>query len=310
MYTRIYLGLDGGATKTSLTALNLSREVVAEETGKPANFQVIGAEQASANLLEVTESVLKKLNADLSEVKAIYLALAGAGRKNDAEKMLDAFVKLLIAKDYPVPKVRVDSDALAALEGAFGGKPGMVLISGTGSILFAKNYEGKVQSVGGWGRVIGDEGSGYALGRQCLTAVAKEFDGRGKKTAMTWLLKDMKRIGNPKSLISAIYQYDLDIASVAPVVLEAAERGDEVALDIISSSAGELVKYVSAMLRELNEVLPLALSGGLLSTDNFFSRKFRETMSEEFPDIEIRDPEYSPSMGAGLLAYELGEIWD
>jgi hypothetical protein len=64
------------------------------------------------------------------------------------------------------------------------------------------------------------------------------------------------------------------------------------------------------MLRELNEVLPLALSGGLLSTDNFYSRKFRETMREEFPDIEIREPEYSPSMGAALLAYELGEIWD
>ncbi|MFZ1080328.1 MAG: BadF/BadG/BcrA/BcrD ATPase family protein, partial [Candidatus Kryptoniota bacterium] len=187
-----FLGFDGGATKISAVTLNLEKEVVAEEVGKPANFQIMGIEQASINILEVTESILGKLNADFSQVKAMYLGLAGTGRKSDAEKMLNGFVNLLVVKKYPVPKIQVGSDAIAALEGAFGGKAGMIFIGGTGSILFAKEADGEMQRVGGWGRFIGDEGSGYALGRSCLTAIAKEFDGRGKKTNLTHLLGDKK----------------------------------------------------------------------------------------------------------------------
>lgn len=265
-----FLGFDGGATKISAVTLNLEKEVVAEEVGKPANFQIMGIEQASINILEVTESILGKLNADFSQVKAMYLGLAGTGRKSDAEKMLNGFVNLLVVKKYPVPKIQVGSDAIAALEGAFGGKAGMIFIGGTGSILFAKEADGEMQRVGGWGRFIGDEGSGYALGRSCLTAIAKEFDGRGKKTNLTHLLGDKKNIYSPESLISAVYQNNFDVASAAPIVIEAAEKGDEVALEIVMVNTDELMLHISAMLKKLKKPLPLVLVGSILSSDNIF----------------------------------------
>lgn len=308
MNISIYLGFDGGASKTNVIALDSGRNVVAEATGKPANFQVTGIDQTSSNLLDATESILKKLNADFSRIGAVCFALAGAGRKNDAEKVRRSFVSVLGGKKYPIPQIRVESDAVAALEGAFGGGPGMIFIGGTGSILFAKDADGKIYRVGGWGRYIGDEGSGYALGRSCLSAIAKEFDGRGKITAMTQMLREKMKLDNPECLIEEVYQDNFDISSAATIVTEAAGRNDEVALAIVYKNIDDLAQHVSAMLGKLSRPLPLVLIGSLLSTDNFFSRSFRRKMEEKFPQIEIREPLFSPAMGAALLAFGSGHL--
>ncbi len=290
MDLQLYFGFDGGATKTNVVALNSQKEVVAEASGKPANFQIIGSKQASLNIFELTELLLEKIGADFSQIKTMYLALAGAGRKDDSRKMLGSFVNLLDSKRYPIPKVQVESDATAALEGSFGGKPGMILISGTGSILFAKDDENKVYRVGGWGRFIGDEGSGYAIGRSCLAAAARHFDGRGKETLMTRLLCEKMMIDDPESLVGAVYQNNFDIASAASVVIEAAGKNDGVALEIVTENVDELIQHVIAMLKKLRRPLPLVLIGSIISSDNGFSSSFRNGMKEKFPEIEIRVP--------------------
>jgi N-acetylglucosamine kinase-like BadF-type ATPase len=307
MDSQLYLGFDGGATKTDVVALNSKKEVVGEATGNPSNFQVIGVKQASVNIFDLTELVLGKIGSDFSNIKTMYLALAGAGRKDDARKMLGGFVGLLDSKRYPIPKIQVEGDGTAALEGAFGGMPGMVLISGTGSILFAKDEENKIYRVGGWGRLIGDEGSGYALGRSCLAAVARELDGRGSQTMMTRLLCEKMKIENPESMIGEVYQKDFDIASVATVVIEAAEKGDEVAVGIISENVDDLMRHISAILKKMNKPVPLALTGSLLSNENIFSRSFRNKLKEQFPQIEVMEPQFSSAVGAALLAYKMAQ---
>jgi N-acetylglucosamine kinase-like BadF-type ATPase len=305
MSQSLFLGFDGGATKTKGVALNPEKQIIAEGAGKSANFQIIGVEQASRNIVSVIELILKKVSADFSQIKTMYLGLAGAGRKDDAEKMRDGFIDFLEKKKYPVPKVQVESDAIAALEGAFGGKPGMILIGGTGSVLFAKEDSGEIHRVGGWGRSIGDEGSGYALGRSCLTAVAKEFDGRGKKTMMTRLLKEKKNIDSPQSLIAEVYQKNFDISSAAPIVIEAAEKEDGVALEIVMANADELIKHICAMLNKLKMPLPLVLIGSILSADNILSQSFRKKMVDKFPEMTIQNPEFPPAVGAALLAFKM-----
>jgi len=307
MDLQLYLGFDGGATKTNVVALNSKKEFVGEEAGKPSNFQVIGTKQASINIFELTEVLLEKIGSDFSRIKSMYLALAGAGRKDDARKMLGGFVDLLDSKKYVIPKIQVESDGTASLEGAFGGKPGMILISGTGSILFARDDKNEIHQIGGWGRFIGDEGSGYALGKSCLAAVAKASDGRGKFTMMARLLFEKMKIENPESLIKEVYQNNFDIATAASVVIESAEKDDEIALDIISKNIDELIQHVSAMLKKLTMPLPLAIVGSVISSDNIFSRGFRKRMRDEFPQIEIREPEFSPAMGAARLAYKMGQ---
>ncbi len=304
----LFLGFDGGATKTAGAALNSEKKLVAEAAGAAANFQIIGVEKASENILIITESILKKANADFPRIHAMFLGLTGAGRPDDAKRMRDGFIEFLDKRNLPVPKVQVGSDAIAALEGAFTGKPGMILISGTGSILFAKNGTETIHRVGGWGRFIGDEGSGYAIGKACLTAIAKEFDGRGKKTMMSQLLKEKKTISDPQSLIVEIYQKNFDIAAAAPIAIEAAEKGDEAALEIMTESAAQLAEHVGAIVNKLKEPLPLAFIGSILTTKNILSQKLRNIIEKNFPEIKIQEAESSPAVGAALLAFKIEEV--
>lgn len=298
----IFLGFDGGATKTTGIAMDPGRNVFAEETGGPANFQIIGTEKASESIFSVTEALLKKAGTSSRHVKVMYLGLTGAGRIADADRMRDAFIEFLRNKGFPVPDVRIGSDAIAALEGAFAGRPGMILISGTGSILFAKDEDEKIHRVGGWGRYIGDEGSGYALGRACLSAIAKEFDGRGRKTSMSRLLKEARGIDTSQALISEIYRNKLEIASLAPLVIQAAGDGDEIAAHIVAHAANELSDHVRGILPKLKTTVPIVLAGSILSTDNSLSRKVRQLIQENFPNLTIQDAEHSPAFGAALLA--------
>lgn len=298
----LFLGFDGGATKTTGTAIDEMRNIVAVKTGGPSNFQIIGTDKAAANILSLIEDILRETNSDFASVKGIYLGLTGAGRVADADRMMSAFVAAVQKRGYRSPNVKIGSDAIAALEGAFGGKPGMILISGTGSILFAKDHYGRVHRVGGWGRFIGDEGSGYALGRSCLSAVAREFDGRGQKTSMTVLLKDRNGIDSPESLITEVYRNNLDIASLAPTVIQAASDGDEVASGIASAAAADLVDHIRSALPGLGTQVPIVLGGSILSSDNFISRKVSSILNESFPGMIIRQPQFPPSVGAAFLA--------
>ncbi len=305
MTESLFLGFDGGATKTTGVAIDSSRNVVAEETGGPSNFQIIGTEKASENIVATAELILTKAGADFSRIKTVYLGLTGAGRIGDADRMRDGFIGYLVKRHYPVPVIQIGSDAIAALEGAFSGRPGMILISGTGSILFAKDDDERIHRVGGWGRLIGDEGSGYAIGRACLAAVSREMDGRGRKTLMSSLLKERKLIENQRTMIAAVYQDNLDIASLATIVIEAAEREDEAALEIVANAVRELTSHVRAALPKLNKAVPLALIGSVLSTDNFLSRNVKQLIKTEFPQISIQKPDHPPALGAALLALKI-----
>lgn len=298
----IFLGFDGGATKTAGAAIDSSAKVIAEASGKASNFQIIGVEKASENIFEVFQTILKLANADFHEVKGIFLGLTGAGREIDRQRMQDGFKSFLTKRGIPVPDIFVDSDAIAALEGAFFGKPGMILISGTGSILFAKDEDGTVYRVGGWGRYIGDEGSGYAIGRAGLTATAREFDGRGKPTAISIILKEKFGIKSPQDLVTKIYQEGFDIASAATAVLEAAEIKDPVAIEILEQSSNDLLEHVQAIIKKTGKTLPIAFVGSILTSKNLLSTKLRQGLSEKFKEVQIRSAEASPAVGAALLA--------
>lgn len=302
MQDSLFLGFDGGASKTTGVAIDANRKILAEATGGPSNFQIIGTERASGNILSVIEAILSKVGGDFARIETMYLGLTGAGRINDADRMRDGFIHFLDSRRYNIPEIRIGSDAIAALEGAFAGKPGAILISGTGSILFAKDNNERIHRVGGWGRYIGDEGSGYAIGRDCVTAVARQMDGRGKETSLSRLLKDEKGIDNSQAMITGVYQSKLELASLAPLVVRAATGGDEVAAEILKRAARDLAEHVRAILPHLTGEIHMVLSGSVIASDNLLSRSLRQLLQDNFPNIIIQEPEFSPAVGAALLA--------
>lgn len=300
---KFYIGLDGGGTKTKLVVADENLNKIFEKEGGASNFLMAGVEKVSEMLLNLIADSLKEAKLDAKDIEAILIGTTGAGRRSDAERLENGFKEISKNKGFSFSNFFVESDARIALEGAFSGKSGAILIAGTGSIMFGKDSTGVIHRVGGFGRFIGDQGSGYMLGRKGLIAVSKHFDGRGIPTKLSKLLYEKFNISSPEELITEIYRNNFDIASVAPLVMQAAEMNDEVCMDILEEESEELIMHIVAMMEKIKEPeLKVCLIGGVISNDNIYSRMFKEKVSKKFKNVKIQPPELEPAMGAVLMA--------
>ena len=151
------------------------------------NIQVKGLDSVKTTLMNMISILRKQAKIELNDINTIYLSLSGAGR--DLEKLNQ---KSLEGYKLHRIKVIVENDAICALASGTYGESGIVLIAGTGSISYCYNKKtNELNRVGGWGYVLGDEGSGYDIGRQALVAIMKSYDGRGKSTQLTEALKNI-----------------------------------------------------------------------------------------------------------------------
>jgi len=302
------IGIDGGGTKTDSAIADLSGKIIHHTTGKPSNFLVVGIEEAVENIFDLIEENLFKLEGDFADVKQIVIGVAGAGREEDAFLLEKGFKDYSDQEGVHFKGVKVVSDAHIALEGAFPDSAGCILIAGTGSILFGKDKKGVIHRVGGFGRLIGDEGSGYSIGRKALNAVSKESDGRGEETLISELLNAKMNSGLSTSIISKVYKEKLDVASVAKIVINAAEERDAIAENILDEEADELVLHIRSLINKiLIDELDVAFSGSLIDNDNFYSDLLKQKIKSTLPRVKVIKPAASPVSGAILFAKRLAD---
>jgi len=300
------IGIDGGGTKTDCAIADLSGKIINQTTGKPSNFLVIGVEEAIENIFALIEENLFSLEGDFADVKQIVIGVAGAGREEDAKLLEKGFKDYADQQRVHFKGVKVVSDAHIALEGAFPNSVGCILIAGTGSILFGKDENGVIHRVGGFGRLIGDEGSGYSIGRKALTAVSKASDGRGEETLISELLDAKMNSNTSKNIISKVYNENLDVASVARIVIEAAEEGDPIAEDILDEEADELVLHIRSLITKIHtDKLSVAFSGSLIDNKNYYSDLLKIKIKSTLPNIKVIKPANPPVNGAILFAKRL-----
>ncbi len=313
--TEYVIGMDGGGTKTAAMLASRSGSVVAEATGGASNFQVIGVEEAARVLHEVITACCGKAGCSLSQVGAVVAGLGGAGREADQQRMREAVRQRLAKKGQTVPAILIESDARIALEGAFKGAAGIILISGTGSIAFGKGYDGTVHRVGGWGRILGDEGSGYFLGREGLNVVTRSLDGRIRKTILAKLVAEKFGLADQERIIAAVYRENFDIASVAPLVIQAAAEHDPDCERILNRATFELTEHVRALTLKIEasargharQKLPLAFIGSVITADSIFKKILYHKITFSLPQISIVTPASPPAFGAVLMAQRLAE---
>ncbi|MGD1046355.1 MAG: BadF/BadG/BcrA/BcrD ATPase family protein [Bacteroidota bacterium] len=305
------IGIEGGGTKTTAVLCALDSIILSEAQGGPSNFHIVGIEKTVSTLLDLIQTCCHSVGCSVSQIGAVVAGLAGAGRVLDQQRIIDRLLELAHMKSLNLEKVSIESDARIALEGAFSGKPGVVVISGTGSIVFGKDEHDKVYRAGGWGRFIGDEGSGYAIGREAFRAVAKCLDGYGEKTKLVKLFDEKFGLGTQDAIIDAIYGEKYDFPSVVPMVIEAASKGDPVAKRILIRACSDLVEVIDTVLLKMNKgkkgvpKRPLAFVGSLLMNDNLYSHKMRSVIKREVPLASLRNAEVSPVVGAALMAIQL-----
>ena len=304
------VGMDGGATKTAAMLSDLAGQVLVEETGGPSNPQVVGAEKSANVIVDLLEKLCAKAKCGTNEVLFTVAGLAGAGREGDKDRVRLAAVAEAKKRKLAIGKVGIESDGRISLEGAFKGRLGIILIAGTGSFSLAKDHKGAIHRAGGWGRVVGDEGSGYVIGRDGLNAVAKHLDGRGKATLLTKLVDERLGLSNQEKIINGVYRENFDVARVAPLVIEAAEGKDTECARILNKATFELFEHVRTLVNKIEESsrarskISLSFIGSLISNDNIYRKILTHKITFSLPQVNVIAPEAPPAYGAVLLSIQ------
>lgn len=267
---RFVLALDGGGTKTRAAMCNPAGKIVAMSEGEATNPLSRPWEAVEKTIRLLVQEVIERAETDEAAVSVLYLGLAGADRPQVTDRLRESF-----AAQWG-ERLALDNDAVSALYAGTFGEPGIVLIAGTGSIAYAVTAKGERQRTGGWGYLVGDEGSGYDIGRKGAAAVLRASDGRGKTTALTGLYLEHFGLNRPEELIARIYGGDnprKELADTSTLVEKAASLGDEVAMELIGLAADDLVELAAVSLRKAGSSLPVVLAGGLLSADTVLRRE-------------------------------------
>ncbi len=298
------LGVDGGGTKTQGLLADGAGTVLARGRGNGSNQNVIGIDNAALNLAELIVSLAKTAARPVSDIGSAVLGLAGAGSARDRQVLTEAVHARLRAMDLPAVPITIQTDGRVALEGAFNGGPGVVAVAGTGSVVMGKSPGGETLSIGGWGRVIGDEGSGYFIGLEAIKAVSREIDGRGEAGRLRVALSSRFGLETRERFIAAVYREKFDIPSIAPAVLEAAEAGDAVALGILSRASGALALQVVAAIDRLGMRggAGVVMIGGLIDHESIYSLMLAAEIRKSVPAANFHAPMNGPAHGALLLA--------
>lgn len=294
-------GWDGGGTKTQVLCLDAHGERLAEGVFGPLNLN--GAD--SARVVETVRAGVAFMADQPGGLSACaQLVIGTAGVSN--EEAVCLLTEAVRAAGYSGGLMLL-GDQEIALAGAIEG-PGAVLVAGTGSICCGRDETGRTVRVGGYGYLIDDEGSGYALGRDILTAVVRAEDGRCGSTVLTEKVRRVLGTADVRSMVTWLYAPKTgkkEIAALAPLLLEAIAEGDEASVRIADKAARELAALAVAAWRELGlEKGELALAGSILMRYPCIREGVKRRCQEACPQMTVIAPRGSAVQGAARLAYE------
>jgi len=294
------IGIDAGGTKTVAFLADEAGEIVAEGRGPGANLPVSGELEVEKVLHGVMEAALGERSVVPA---AICLGIAGVDREDQLRT-----VQALMRRISRTSRVLVVNDALIALVAGARDSPGIVVISGTGSIVYGKNARNEAARAGGWGPVIGDEGSGFWMGREALAAVMRAADGRGPATRLTAEIFARFQIATADELVQVVYGRGLPrtaVAALAPVVQGAADERDPVAVRILERAADELVRGATAVAERLEmrgDAFQFVLAGGIFQVVPWLVTELTRRLAETAPRAQVRPLDCEPAVGAVWLA--------
>ena len=292
------IGIDAGGTKTV--------GLLADETGKVLAKAISG----SANLVMKGELAVEKVIFDVIEsleapepVAALCLGIAGVGQPG-AEQLIHDVLRRLGQRQ----PVRVVNDALVALVAGAPSGVGIVIVAGTGSIAYGVDPDGHTARSGGWGYLLGDEGSAFWLGHYAVRHAIRAADGRGVTTSLYDLICDKLEVSDPTELVEWFYDQELSrnrVADLASLVEAAADDGDEAAENLLDQAAKHLASAARAVADQLTfpDPYPIVLSGGAFKACPSLHLRLNDLLDS--PEMGVQLLEGEPAMGAVTLALEL-----
>lgn len=301
------IGVDGGGTASSASLVALDGTVLAQSRGGPANYLLSGVGRIADVVGELIAQVKLAAGVERHVPRSICLSLAGAGRPRARRAVLGAIERRIPAQD-----IIITGDGVAALVGAFPGGAGIALIAGTGVLAMGVDEQGRSARAGGWGHLLGDEGSGFDLGRRTVLAALASENQSGDPTILAAKIEARLGLTSVDALVDWVYtEREASVrrlASLAPLVFEAAEEGDVIAAGILDHGGRALATLVDRVARQLHldsMVVPLSPFGGLFEESYLLLER---VVTQASIEIEIVPARFPPSLGACLIALRRAEV--
>jgi len=296
--SRTVIGVDGGGTRTRAVLLGPDGEDKGRTEGWAAVADAHDPGVPAGSVAEICAAVAQVAGLNLP-VDVVWAGLSGAGREDARAAVEVELSRLGVARN-----VFVGTDAQAAFHDAFGDGPGLLLVSGTGSIAWGRAEDGREGRVGGWGSHLGDEGSGYRIGLEALRSVARHSDGRAPETALSELVFQRLGLEGVSELVDWVSRASrAEVAELTRLVSKAANDEDTVARQVLVQAMEELENHIRAILENLgpwSQPPGLALAGGLLGPGGTLRKSVLARLSNHH--VQPIDRALDPAMGAARLA--------
>jgi N-acetylglucosamine kinase-like BadF-type ATPase len=302
----LYLGIDGGGTKTRCVLAD-ETVVLARVICGGSNMIRLGEAQAGEALRGAIQQVCSAARISPQQISATSVGVAGAGRPEISAKIRNVLGELALRN------VEVVGDTVIALESAFGAGPGIIAIAGTGSIVYGRDATGDTARAGGWGFAISDEGSGHWIGRRAISAILGAHD-EGSETALTNLMFQSWEIDSLDGLVQhANSTPPPDFPRLFAVVLRAADEGDSLARVLLAEAGSKLATLAAIVIRRLaqksseneftetvpsNGLPPVAMTGSVFRRSSGVRQAFCNALQTGFPGIGVRQEMVEPVDGA------------
>jgi glucosamine kinase len=297
----LYLGIDAGGTKTDCAVSN-GAELLGQATGATCKLARVGKEKGRENLQAVIREVCEKARVAAKEIQHVCIGMAGASLV-EAVQWAQQTIRELI----PDSTIYVAGDHIIAHRAAFGTSPGVLVISGTGSISFGRNQAGETARAGGWGPSVSDEGSAFWVGREAVAEALRSFD-RGTNDGLLALIANCWQVA-PEEVIRLANASEPRFPELAGPVVNAAEHGDAQARGIAERAGKALAGLASAVIQRLwpqGGTVPVALSGGVLQGSALVRQAFKEEMRILQPQAAVSFAYVRPVLGALEIAAQRG----
>ena len=300
------IGIDGGGSKTRGRVVYGEQQV--QRVIGSTRVGVVGFTEACERVVQLLVDLTNDAGIDKSEIDAVVVGVAGIWLEEERQRF--AHLLRIIARDsgFNLQDLIATSDAEIALRGAFGSEAGIMLIAGTGTITLGKNKQGELIRSGGWGIEIDDEGSGAWIGKKGLSACVKAIDGRGVQTSLLLKLADRYpqiSLKFPRTIVSAFMDKVFEYHHLTQMVLEEAENGDSVCLEIVQEAAERLHENIMAVAKNIPGIpLPVSFLGGLLENNTLIARELLNKIKEK-DSFNVVDPKGTALDGAIEYCFEL-----
>ncbi|NLC44895.1 MAG: hypothetical protein GX783_11540 [Clostridiales bacterium] len=296
---KVYIGVDGGGTSTVAIAMSVKGRVLGRIVGDQTNYNTSDMDTAKTNLKKTIDKLMNEYG--IGDYECISVGMSSLDYE-PTKGFVDSFVNGI----FPPEKVVMHSDVYMALMGMTLGKPGIMIVSGTGSIGIAIDQQDKTHVVGGWGYLLGDEGSGYDIALKGIDAALKSYEGLGETTILEERVLSFFEVDDHRELIDVFYNPLIStskLASFGKEVIELAQLGDEVAISIVNNAIKSLVKYTYNLIDKVGcKDCIIGMYGSVLQKNPYISNSFKEQVHAIYPYTKIGFPELEPEAGAALYA--------